>query len=453
MRLCIAESCGSSRATGDGSELMNFFASTVMTLVSKLLTILFGTITGVLTARALGPAGRGTLSVILSTILIGVTFGQFGLIQANAYMVAGGRRKSSALTVNSLWSSLGFGALTGCAILALYFISPDIFEAIPLSLLIAGLLSVPFVMLGLMMQRIYLGQNRIWQFNAFDLISKFMILLLTFVGLYLLHVTLSTYLLIYAAIFAVSAIVFFLGQGVGFSELAKPDIEALRASLKFGFRAYIAVLLPFVLSRLGLYFVNAQLGADEAGQYSVAMQANDLFLVVPGVIGMLLFPRVAADQKSYTLTLKSFRFMLMVMLPLLVLGQLYTKGLVLLLFGAEYLPAVTLMRLLFIGGFAIGLGVIFSNDLAGRGYPLFIVLMWLPLCAINVILNLLFMDLWGAAGAAVSLAITYVLGFFAAALYFRHYVKMTGWSGFMPGSRDFTDLVHSCKTAIRSLTL
>jgi O-antigen/teichoic acid export membrane protein len=279
-----------------------------------------------------------------------------------------------------------------------------------------------------------------------------MVLLLTFVGLYLLRVTLSTYLLIYAMIFAVSAILFFLGQRVTISEIVKPDVAALKASLKFGFRAYIAGLLPFVLSRLGLYFVNAQLGANEAGQYSVAMQANDLFLIVPGVIGMLLFPRVAADQKSYTLTLKSFRFMLMVMLPVFILGQIFTKELVLLLFGVEYLPAVVLMRLLFIGGFAVGLGVIFSNDLAGRGYPFFIVFMWLPLCAINVILNLMFISLWETPGAAVSLAITYVLAFFGAALYFKHYVKMSGWSGFVPSKRDFTDLVRSCRTAISSLS-
>ncbi|MBU1318880.1 MAG: oligosaccharide flippase family protein [candidate division Zixibacteria bacterium] len=431
---------------------MNFFASTVTTLASKVLTILFGTLTGVLTARALGPSGRGTLSVILSTVLIGVIFGEFGLIEANAYMAAGDRRKSAKLTVNSLWSSMGFGTLTGCVIVALYLISPDIFEAIPLSLMIVGLISVPFVMLGLMLQRIYLGQNRIVQFNAYDLISKLLVLILTFVGLYLLHVTLSTYLMIYAAIFCFSGVIFFLGQRVSLSTIMRPDLGVLKESLRYGFRAYIAVSLPFVLSRLGLYFVNAQLGATEAGQYSVAMQANDLFLIVPGVIGTLLFSRVAADQKTHTLTLKSFRFMLMVMLPIFILGQIFTRELVLLLFGADFLPAVLLMRILFIGGFATGLGVIFLNDLAGRGYPLFIVLMWLPLCAINVILNLVLMNLWGTAGAAASLAVTYVLGFIAAVLYFRYYVKVRGWSGFLPRPGDFTDLIQSCKTAVAGLT-
>jgi len=298
---------------------MNFFASTVTTLTSKLLTIIFGTLTGVLTARALGPSGRGTLSVILSTVLIGVIFGQFGLIQAHAYEVAGDRRKSAKLTVNSLWSSMAFGVLTGFVIVAVYMISPDVFESIPLDLLIVGIISVPFVMLGLMLQRIYLAQNRILEFNAFDLISKFLVLMLTFVGLYMMHVTISTYLIVYAAIFCLSSALFFIGQKINFSAIWRPDLKALKASLRFGFRAYIAVLLPFVLSRLGLFFVNSQLGATEAGHYSVAMQANDLFLIVPGVIGTLLFPRVAADQKTHSLTLKSFRFMLIVMLPVVVL--------------------------------------------------------------------------------------------------------------------------------------
>lgn len=430
---------------------MNFFSSTVTTLVARFFSILCGVLTGVLTARALGPEGRGILAIIISTSAIGVTLGLAGLAEANTYFVAGDRSLSRRLTANSLWTALMTGILADGIIVSVYLISPGVFESIPFEFLLVGLISVPFVILGILIQRIYLGQNRIVMFNAYELLTRALILVATFTVLYLLKMQLYTYLLTYAAIFAASSVYFFFRQEIDLKSIARPDFALIKSSLGYGWRAYAATLLPFFLSRVGLYFVNAQVGAEHAGYYSVAMQANDLFLIIPGVLGMLLFPRVAANKSDSSLTLKTFRFTLMLMLPIFVIAQIFTEQIVVILFGVEFLPAVPIMRLMFVGGFAIGLAIIFSHDLAGRGYPLFMVFVWIPLNVLNVLLTLLLVPTWSGAGAALALTVTYSCGFIVFLIYFKQYVRLEGWLSFIPKTADFKDLFVSGRTAFSNL--
>lgn len=430
---------------------MNFFSSTLTTLAFRFTTILFGTVTGVITARALGPSGRGQLAVILSTISIAVMFGQLGLTESNAYFVAGNRKLARPVAINSLWSALILGTLTIAIVSAVYYISPEVFELIPYELLLTGLLAVPFLMLGMMIQRVYLAQNRIILFNSYELTSKFLILGATVVVLSLLKLPLREYLLVYAGVFAVSALTFFRLLGLDIKPGFKPDMGVFKQSISYGFRAYIAVLLPFLLQRVGLFFVNAQSGADQAGFYSVAMQANDLFLIVPGVIGVLLVPRVAANQKSSDLSVKTFKFTAVIMTPVFILAMIFTNEIVSILFGGDYLPAVVPMRILFIGGYIIGIGSILLHDFSGRGFPMFTVLMWIPFNVINVLLNTFLVPSHAATGAAASITITYGIAFLVIMIYFVRLVKLRSWSVFLLSRNDFRDLVRSLTSALSSL--
>jgi O-antigen/teichoic acid export membrane protein len=303
----------------------------------------------------------------------------------------------------------------------------------------------------MLVQRLYLGQNRIVMFNAYELTTRSLVLVATFIVLYLMHQPLWLYFLTYGAVFAFSSILFCARQEISVSSAIRIDVGLLRSALAYGYRPYVATLLPFVFSRVGLYFVNSMVGAEDAGYYSVAMQANDLFLIVPGVIGQLLFPRVSADNSDSKLTLKAFRFTLVLMLPLFVVGQLFAAEIIMILFGAEFLPAVPMMRVLFIGGFLSGLGLILSHDLAGRGYPLFMVLVWLPLNIVNVILNFLLIPNWGAVGTAAAAATTFFIGFLSIVIYFKSYVRIDSWSPFVPHGSDFRDLAQSIRTSITQI--
>ena len=73
----------------------------------------------------------------------------------------------------------------------------------------------------------------------------------------------------------------------------RPDVSLARTMLRYGLRIYVAALVSLLVIRLDLLLVNAFLGSDEAGLYSVAAALADGMFVLPMVIGLNLLTRVA----------------------------------------------------------------------------------------------------------------------------------------------------------------
>ena len=66
----------------------------------------------------------------------------------------------------------------------------------------------------------------------------------------------------------------------------------------YGFRAYVAIVLSYLIVRFDLLLVNAFLGRREAGLYGVAATLADGMFVIPMVISLNLFPRVARGDPT-----------------------------------------------------------------------------------------------------------------------------------------------------------
>ncbi len=68
--------------------------------------------------------------------------------------------------------------------------------------------------------------------------------------------------------------------------------------LGYGFRVYVAILVSFLVIRVDLLLVNAYLGRTEAGLYSIAATLADGMFVLPTVVALNLFPRVARGDPT-----------------------------------------------------------------------------------------------------------------------------------------------------------
>lgn len=68
--------------------------------------------------------------------------------------------------------------------------------------------------------------------------------------------------------------------------------------LAYGLRAYLAILASFLVIRIDLLLVNSYLGAHEAGLYSVTATIADGLFVLPMVVGLNLFPRIARGDPT-----------------------------------------------------------------------------------------------------------------------------------------------------------
>jgi O-antigen/teichoic acid export membrane protein len=178
--------------------------------------------------------------------------------------------------------------------------------------------------------------------------------------------------------------------------------------LKYGFRVYFAILVSFLVIRLDLLLVNAFLGRAEAGLYSVAAALADGMFVLPMVIGLNLFPRVARGDPTEA-SARVFRS-IAVLYALLCLVTIPLAGPAInAFFGDRYADATSLYYWLLPGIFCLGMLTILSHHFAGRGYPVRAMAFWVFGLALNIVLNLAFLPGRGAWVAALTSSITYAV--------------------------------------------
>jgi len=171
--------------------------------------------------------------------------------------------------------------------------------------------------------------------------------------------------------------------------------------------------------------VNAYLGAHEAGLYSVTATIADGFFVLPMVVGLNLFPRVARGDPTES-TAAVFRSVA-VLYGLLCLATIPLSGPgIRLVFGDAFDGSVSLYYWLLPGIYCVGLLTILAHHFAGRGYPLEAAAVWLVGLAVNIAINVVFLPGRGAWVAALSSSITYAL---LLALHIRLFSREAGGYG------------------------
>jgi len=165
-----------------------------------------------------------------------------------------------------------------------------------------------------------------------------------------------------------------------------------------------AVTLNTPVVLLGLMRTEAEVGLFAAG-WKVLMFA----ITAPTLISALFLPRFArlTDQRTEKLR-EAGLFMetiLLFTIPLSLLGIALTPQIVLSLFGPQYLPASDIIALLLLDGLVISINIALSTPLmAGRRQKdaLRIVARG---AVVGVLMNLSFIPVWGATGAALGILI------------------------------------------------
>ena len=144
-------------ATSITQTLRSDFARKVAaTFGTRVLLLLLGMATGVITTRTLGPEGRGLYATLLTVGAIGVQFGNLGLHASNTYYVARDRSLLGVLVGNSLLIGLGLGSVGVLLAWGFFAFFPQS-SPLPGNLLTLALLWTPFGLAYLLMQNLLLG--------------------------------------------------------------------------------------------------------------------------------------------------------------------------------------------------------------------------------------------------------------------------------------------------------
>jgi len=401
----------------------SFMSGVALTFGTRLVMLVGMVGSSVVVARWLGPVGLGTLAVLNTTVMLALQIGSAGLPSANTYFIARDRKSLGPVWANAVAFAIIAGAGLAIAVIALAEINPALFGDVPVRLLAIVAISIPFQLLILLGLNALLAMDRIRQLNLLDSLAPALAFANAVVVLIILRANLTTLVVFNTA--AVIGIALAMVWAVGRlwarqkeRRACRPDVPLLKKMLGYGVKFYVSIMASVVIFRADLLIVNHFRGAGEAGVYAVASQVSFLLMMLPAVIGMLLFPRVASAQDprgGFAIQVtRHVSFVMLIVCAAAAAGSFLLP----LIYGPRFAEATIQLLILLPGVCLVGIESVLVQHFTGTGLPIAIPMFWLITLALNLGLNLALVPVLGARGAALTSTLSYALIFVLVTIYF-----------------------------------
>lgn len=320
-----------------------------MTFAGNVLSFLAAMAGGMITARVLGPAGRGTFALLHTTPDLIVSFVLLGVIQTNVCFVSNrtlppGRALGVSARAAFLQTLAGLAAF---AVMATWFRSQFFGEAgTPVVLLAAAL-----VPLGLLQAHWSSIMSALRQFGRLALIRVLSpVLLAVLYAVLLIRLGLGVGGGVASVVVSAIVVTALMLRGIrkarGRPEDGKDD-QALcdgfwKRYLSYGIKLHASALVWYLIIRIDIYMIKSFLDIESVGFYSLASSLAEKLWLVSASANTVLLPSLAAvtdPSERALLAARASRQLTILLLPFFLLGAVLGKPLIVLLYGAEFEPA------------------------------------------------------------------------------------------------------------------
>jgi len=426
---------------------MRFVTTVAITFTSRIIIVFIGIASSIITARWLGPVGKGTFAVLWIIVGLGVQFGNFGFHASNVYFTGKHKEQISKIASNSLWFALFIGMIISLGIISVYHIEPVLFSNISFPLLVVAVILIPFKLILYFFQHLFLGLQKILVYNSFELTERTFLFLVVAIVLVFFKRGIFPLMLFITLVIGILALFYIIyTHNVLNSSLLDSDVKLFGKMFKYGFKSYLACIFSFLIVRSDMLLVNYFKGASASGIYSIAANFSELLYLLPVTIGAMLFPKVSANiTDNGTFTQKISRHTVFLMAATCILAALICKPLILLMYGKQFAFSAIPLLWLLPGVFFLSLATIYNNDLAGRGLPPIVFIAPGVGFILNFSLNLLFIPRHGITGAAITSSISYFVMFIILLIYSIKFTHSTIKEFLVPDRKEINVLLQRSK--------
>jgi O-antigen/teichoic acid export membrane protein len=394
-------------------------------MVATGLIMAAGTVTGLLSARVLGPEGRGQLTASTIWPMTILYAGTFGLAEATAYLAASRRQLAAhiLLTTQTLALLLGL-VVSGAGWVLLPAVlgkqTPIVERQAQLYLL---LFAVPA--LGSLSACAWLqGTGNIRWFNisrvTVHVATAIAMATLTLLGLHTVPSFLGAMLVgnLLTWVVALWACLASRDQSGGFLPELVPDIFSYGSRVQFGTWSAAANV------RLDQLLLSSLAFSVPLGHYVVALSYAGLVMTLPSAAAMVMLPRIVRDGvagRGTEMLATWYRRLLWTTVFAGVGLWLAARALVPMLFGQPFVDSISLVSILIPASCILGMNQLLATGLRGHGRPGIASRAELLGLIATVPLLVILLPRFGAYGAAVASLCAYTLS--AAYLLFsaRHF--------------------------------
>jgi O-antigen/teichoic acid export membrane protein len=394
----------------DGRSSSGILKSSGSVFINRIILLCIKLGTSIITARMLGPEGRGILVAAMLVPYLMRMVCEWGLNVGNVWMI--GQKRISvnqALTNAIIWVlAISFvGSLFFMVCFPVF--GATILRGLSWTLLLVMLVASPWIILEGVVTNLLLLVDRVSDFNGVYIVDSvlYLLFLLIAVVLFPLGVEGAVLAQVLSTMLAVLVGLVLLKRAVPLTVYW--DWPKLRETVSYGAKGHTGTIAQALNQRLDSLLVNWWIGPVDLGYYSLAVSLAEMLRMIPQAINTVVLPKLAkmdqpeADKTSPQLMRLNFAIILATTVVFFALS----RPLVLLLYSEAFLPSLPSLWLLLPGMLALGFGSVSSSYLAGRGhvhwnsYGAFIAL------AITIILDLALIPTFGISGAAIASSASY----------------------------------------------
>lgn len=386
----------------------SFFKKVLSVFVTNGVLFVVGMGSSILSARLLGPEGKGVVGSAVALSGIGTQFLNFGMHGSHSYQLAKNPSCMNRVAGNNLLMA-ALAAVCGGLLYAVVRQQPEWTASTGVML---GLvcLYIPLSLYQLLIQNAFLGVGRVGVYNRLNLINGLgypaMLLCVAVLGV----VSPET---VFLCTLAASGLVVvcglvrlkpLLGEGI------RLDITFFRNCLPFGIKSYMACLGSYLVIRSDVLMIRYFLGEAQTGIYTVSVNLSDIVGMVPGAVSILLFPEAASmtSDCERAVFMRKVLVRLAIVMAGLTMAAWFLSGIVIpILYGMEYAPSVRAFQILMPAVFFMSLQSVLSNYFAAKNmWTGNIVTPFIGL-AVNFSMNAVLIPRMGIEGAASASVVSY----------------------------------------------
>jgi O-antigen/teichoic acid export membrane protein len=374
--------------------------------LSRVFETFIALLNNIIVARMLGPDGRGKYALIIAIIMFLQVPATLGVTDANVYLLSKDKYSINNFITNSILFSIISSVFFTILFFALYqlFIH-RLIPSLTIQEVFYPLWVLPIAVLFVYLQNILIGVGAINSFiktNLLLCISQLM-----FVLFFIIDFKLTVNEAIYAYILSY-VIVCIYSFWCCLKKTGKfnftPNIELAIESINYGFKSNIGTILQTARDRFEVILVGYFLTNTAVGYYSIAQGVTDRLKLLPKTISYLLFAEISnlggkqGEELAVKVTRNLFFIMSVIVFPII----LFSRYIILILYGRDFLPTQIPLCILFVS--TIFSGVVFSlgSLRLGQGRPERYTYAAGVSLLVTIGLDILLIPYWGIIGASIA---------------------------------------------------
>lgn len=377
----------------------------MQTIVANVAVQVANITSGILTARALGPGGRGALAAVLmwpQFLAYAVTL---GIPVASVYWLKRRPELARELTGAGLSLSIVLGFVA--AVVGMIAI-PYSLHTYPLSVIRlaqAWTLITPFAMFTLTLMSQGQAMQAYNGFNLYRLLSPLSVVLVLVVEALTHHMNIAS--ATFAYLFAPTPSTLWFAWST--LRVYRPSLRSFRNTIKlllgYGLRAWGADLLGTIANQIDRILVVGMLSPEVMGLYVVAQSAAGVLAVLPTAVVQVSLPQSSGQDLPGILAITgkavraTFYTLVCAAVPLLLLGKLLLRF----IYGSTFAHSYVALPFLVVEAIADGLTAVLAQALLAAGLPGTVTVLQAVGLATSIPLLYLLIPRFGLQGAAAAL--------------------------------------------------